>query len=54
MIFFLALIIVATIASVGLLIAMFVRNDCLHGVWGIIGLCLTGMAGAAYGMLSSL
>lgn len=51
---FLALIIVASIASVALLIAMFVRDDCLHGVWGIIGLCFTGMAGAAYGMLSSL
>lgn len=54
MILFLILIIGASIASVGLLVAMFVRNDSLHGVWGIMGLCFTGMAGAAYGMLSSL
>ncbi|WP_156993079.1 hypothetical protein [Pseudonocardia acaciae] len=39
--------------GIGLLVAMSVRDEPLLGVFGLIALSAAGMAGSAYGVLTS-
>lgn len=50
---FLAVIVLAVAAGVALLVRMGARDEPLLGVYGLISLCVAGMAGSAYGVLSS-
>lgn len=54
MLVFLILIVVAAVCSFGLLVVMFLRDDTMRGVQGVVLLSVTGMASSAYGMLNSI
>lgn len=50
---FLAVIVLAVAVGVVLLARMGARDEPLLGVYGLVSLCIAGMAGSAYGVLSS-
>lgn len=49
----LSLVVLAVAVGVALLVSMGRRDEPLLGVYGLISLCIAGMAGSAYGVLSS-
>ena len=50
---FLAVIVLAVAAGVALFARMGARDEPLLGVYGLVCLCIAGLAGSAYGVLSS-
>ncbi len=50
---FFAFVVLTAGVGVGLLMMMFVRSSPYLGVLGLITLCLSGIAGAAYGVIDS-
>jgi hypothetical protein len=54
MVLLLVLVVLVSCVGVGLLVGMWTRRDPLLGVIGLVALDGSGVAAAAYGMLSSV